>query len=50
MTLVQALPYFQLDNVVFDAAVGAVPEPATLALAGVALVGMVLSRRRKAPR
>lgn len=46
-SLQQEAPYFQVDNIVFNEATNAVPEPATWALmiAGFGLVGAAMRRR-----
>ena len=45
----QASPFHQFDNLVIDAATGALPEPGALALVALALGGLgVASRRNKA--
>ncbi len=43
----QTLPFFQLDNVVVNANSSAVPEPATILLAGSALLAVGLFKRRR---
>jgi hypothetical protein len=44
----QVAPYHQFDNLVLDQAASAVPEPATLALSGLALAMIVALRRKQA--
>jgi hypothetical protein len=48
VTWMQVAPYHQFDNLVLDQAASAVPEPATLALSGLALAMIGALRRKQA--